>query len=55
MKTAIVKRRQRDLVDINCPICKSRHWIPNRETGMCPRRRGPAFVIRQANSKEKSK
>ncbi len=52
-RVGIVKRRQRDRVDVNCPICKSRHWLPDQPTGECPRRPGPIFTIRQPN-KEKT-
>ena len=46
-RVGIVKRRQRDRVDVHCPVCKSRHWLPDQPTGRCSRKPGPNFTIRQ--------
>jgi hypothetical protein len=43
MKTALVKQRRqladgRRLVQIVCPACDGRHWLPDSGTGQCPQR-----------------
>jgi len=46
VKRAVVRQRRtlgdgRRLVQIVCPICGGRHWIPaSTDTGDCPRRPG---------------
>ena len=52
MKRAAVRatRRLADgrrLVNVICPFCNRRHWLPNGPTGECPRRTGE-FAINQA-------
>ena len=49
VKRAVVRQRRtdhtgRDLVNIVCPRCDGRHWVPVGGTGTCPRR-GGAFAI----------
>lgn len=50
MKRAIVKQRRtladgRRLVQVVCPICQGRHWLPADATqATCPRRPG-AFTL----------
>jgi hypothetical protein len=50
MKKATVIRARRTLADgrrllqVVCPICEHRHWLPETSTGVCPRRR-TAFTI----------
>ena len=43
MKAATVKKRRRladgrRLVNVVCPACDGRHWLPDDHTGECPRR-----------------
>jgi hypothetical protein len=45
MKRAIIKHRRqlaygRRLVNIVCPVCDHRHWMPDTDTGRCPRKPG---------------
>jgi hypothetical protein len=49
MKAATVRARRRladgrRLVDVVCPHCDRRHWLPEAATGFCPRRNYP-FTI----------
>lgn len=49
MKAAkVIARRQlgdgRRLVQIVCPVCEHRHWLPSNDTGTCPRKPG-VFTI----------
>ena len=50
MKKATVIRARRTLADgrrllqVVCPLCEHRHWLPETSTGVCPRRR-TAFTI----------
>lgn len=49
MKRASVRRRRRDpsgrlLLNVVCPICDHRHWLPDGATGACTRRSG-TFAI----------
>lgn len=52
MKTATVKQRRtapdgRRMVNVNCPACGHRHWLPETvDPVRCPLKLGkPAFVI----------
>jgi hypothetical protein len=43
MKAATVKQRRRladgrKFINVCCPCCQRRHWIPEAPTGHCPRR-----------------
>jgi hypothetical protein len=43
VKAAIVKQRRQladghRLVNVVCPACDGRHWLPDNGTGQCPRR-----------------
>jgi hypothetical protein len=43
MRAAIVKQRRRladgrRLVQVACPHCEHRHWLPEAVTGFCARR-----------------
>jgi hypothetical protein len=43
MKAATVKQRRRladgrRFVNVCCPCCQHRHWLPEAATGFCPRR-----------------
>jgi hypothetical protein len=43
MKAATIKRRRRladgrKFIQICCPYCQRRHWLPESATGSCPRR-----------------
>jgi hypothetical protein len=45
VKHAIVKQRRtlgdgRRLVNVLCPICDGRHWMPAEDTAQCPRKPG---------------
>lgn len=46
MKTATIRQRRtlrdgKHLVQVVCPLCQGRHWIPATDTvGQCPRRPG---------------
>lgn len=50
MKRAVIRQRRtlgdgRRLVNVVCPICDGRHWMPaNTTLANCPRRPG-AFII----------
>jgi hypothetical protein len=49
MKVARVKRQDRSpgggvRICIQCPICRSDHWLPDSDVGKCPRRPG-TFTI----------
>ena len=49
MKRAIVKQRRtlgdgRRFVNVACPVCDHRHWMPTADTGCCPRKPG-SFAI----------
>lgn len=52
MNRAAVRARRtladgRRLVNIVCPVCDGRHWLPAADTvGRCPRKPG-SFTIRQ--------
>jgi hypothetical protein len=51
VKRAVVRQRRtlgdgRRLVNVVCPFCEGRHWLPASATGSCPRRSTPAaFTI----------
>lgn len=51
MKRAVVRQRRRDdsgreLLNVVCPRCDGRHWIPTAATGRCPRKTtAAAFAI----------
>ena len=45
MKSAIVRQRRtlgdgRRFVNVVCPVCDRRHWLPATDTGRCPRKPG---------------
>lgn len=49
MKRAkVIARRQladgRRLLQIACPVCSHRHWLPATATGRCPRKPGTFTV-----------
>jgi hypothetical protein len=49
VNTATIKGRRtlgdgRQLINICCPVCDGRHWLPAKDTAECPRRPG-SFVI----------
>lgn len=55
MKTALIRQRRtladgRRLVNVACPMCDRRHWIPAAGTGKCPRRPG-RFTIADATAR----
>jgi len=48
-RRALIRQRRtladgRRLVNVVCPICDGRHWLPARPRGRCRRRRG-TFTI----------
>jgi hypothetical protein len=52
MKRAVIRQRRTDrdgrrLINIVCPVCDRRHWLPDAAAGDCPRRPGQ-FVIAAA-------
>lgn len=52
MKRATVRQRRtlvdgRRLVNVACPVCEHRHWLPDTGTGRCPRKSG-SFAIAAA-------
>jgi hypothetical protein len=57
MNTALVKQRGRNSLGkpnicIQCPTCKSRHWLPaDQSTAICPRRPGttPFTITERSN------
>jgi hypothetical protein len=49
VKRASVRQRRtlqdgHRVINVVCPICDHRHWLPDAVTGRCPRRPG-AFTI----------
>ena len=45
MKSGIVRQRRtlgdgRRFVNVVCPVCDRRHWLPATDTGRCPRKPG---------------
>ena len=54
MKHAVIRQRRtladgRRLVNIVCPVCDGRHWLPAETTkAECPRRPG-AFTLTERN------
>jgi hypothetical protein len=55
MNRAIVKQRRtlgdgRPFVNIVCPVCDHRHWLPaTDDTGQCPRKPGSFTIAREAS------
>ncbi len=50
VKRAAVRGRRTDpagqtLVNIVCPQCGGRHWLPADNTGRCPRRGGSFTIV----------
>jgi hypothetical protein len=55
VKRAIVKQRRtlgdgRRLVNVFCPVCDGRHWMPVSESAQCPRKPG-SFAIPTADKR----
>jgi hypothetical protein len=58
MRRATVRGRRTDidgrrLVNVVCPVCDHRHWIPDAGTGECSRRPG-SFTVRSENHRLRS-
>jgi hypothetical protein len=52
MKRAVIRQRRHDpagrqLINVVCPRCDGRHWLPVDASGICPRR-GGTFAIETA-------
>jgi hypothetical protein len=56
MKAATVKQRRRlvdghRLIQVVCPHCEHRHWLPEAATGWCSRRNSTFTVATERNPK----
>lgn len=53
VKAAVVRGRRTGpdgarLVNVVCPRCDGRHWVPDADAGWCPRRRLPFRIAEGA-------
>jgi hypothetical protein len=58
VKRATVRQRRSDaadrqLVNVVCPVCDGRHWLPEADTGCCTRRPG-TFTITHPQQKRRT-
>ncbi len=58
VKRAPVRQRRttadgRRFVNVVCPVCDRRHWLPESNTGICPRRSGHFTIAPTLKEREK--